>query len=53
MEMAVAWCSAQGYEAVDEIIQTNAEAEFVGALGLKPGKHKLLLIKLQETKQGM
>ena len=51
--MAVTWCNEQGYDSIDEIIETNSAAEFVDALRLKPGKHKLLLMKLQETKQGM
>ena len=50
MKAATAWCNEQGFDAVDEILKTNMDEEFVTALKLKPGKCKLLLTELSRLK---
>ena len=50
MKAATAWCNEQGFDAVDEILKTNMDEEFVTALKLKPGKRKLLLTELSRLK---
>ena len=39
---ARAWCEKQGYDSVAEIKETGAGGELAAALGLKPGKQRLV-----------
>ena len=48
LPMASTWCKEQGLDSLDELREAEMEAELVDALGLKPGKAKILLKRLKE-----
>ena len=38
LDTARVWCNEQGFDSVGEIVEARAEARFIAALQLKPGK---------------
>ena len=48
VDAALKWCDEQGFEGIDEILRTQMQADFIAAMGLKPGKQKLLQVELQK-----
>jgi len=53
LHSATLWCDQQGFEDSSELLEVGAEEELVAALGLKPGKARLLVKRLAEKRTRM
>jgi hypothetical protein len=47
LHLALEWCKTQGFESISELCEADEEAALVTALGIKPGKAKLLIKDLR------